>query len=148
MVNNRSLQTNNNRFRPKASIDGLVLTVRPHSIIVPNINKPWAVMTLRRTEKDCPLHCSRLKSRLQFPSSYLGKGVEDLAQYIDMLISRDAKVVRTGTGRGVRGFLSRSFGEEDQVDMRACGERWGSGCPFDVFRLCVSTKFVMFLHES
>jgi hypothetical protein len=106
MVNNRLLQTNNNQFRPEATIDGLVPTVHPHSVIVPN-------MTLRRTEKDCPLHCSRLKSCLQFSSSYHGKGVEDLAQYIDMLISRDAKVVRTGTGRGVRGFLSHLFGEED-----------------------------------
>jgi hypothetical protein len=38
MVNNRSLQTNNNRFRPEATIDDLVSTVRPHSVIVPNIN--------------------------------------------------------------------------------------------------------------
>jgi hypothetical protein len=38
MVNNRSLQTNNNRFRPEATIDDLVLTVRPGSVIVPNIS--------------------------------------------------------------------------------------------------------------
>jgi hypothetical protein len=37
MVNKRSLQTNNNRFRPEATIDDLVSTVRPHSVIVPNI---------------------------------------------------------------------------------------------------------------
>jgi hypothetical protein len=38
MVNNRSLQTNNNRFRPEITIGDLVSTVRPHSVIVPNIN--------------------------------------------------------------------------------------------------------------